>query len=35
MADVKPIIELELYLIRHGQSKGNVGFSDDENVTFT
>ena len=24
MSDTKPIIELELYIIRHGQSKGNV-----------
>ena len=24
MADTKPIIELELYIIRHGQSQGNV-----------
>ena len=30
MADNKPVIELELYLIRHGQSKGNVGFGDEE-----
>lgn len=25
MADTKPVIELELYLVRHGQSKGNAG----------
>ncbi len=30
MADNKPVVELELYLIRHGQSKGNVGFGDEE-----
>ena len=24
MADTKPIIELELYIIRHGQSMGNI-----------
>lgn len=24
MADTKPIIELELYIIRHGQSQGNI-----------
>lgn len=34
MATVKPVIELELYLVRHGQSKGNVGFGD-EKVDFT
>jgi len=34
MADNKPVIELELYLIRHGQSRGNVGF-DNEEVAFT
>lgn len=35
MEKVKPVIELELYLIRHGQSKGNVGFADDEKAEFT
>lgn len=30
MANQKPVIELELYLIRHGQSRGNVGFGDEE-----
>lgn len=34
MGSIKPVIELELYLVRHGQSKGNVGFGD-EQVTFT
>ncbi len=34
MGNVKPVIELELYLVRHGQSKGNVGFGD-EKVSFT
>jgi hypothetical protein len=24
MEKVKPVVELELYLVRHGQSKGNV-----------
>ena len=26
MEKQKPVIELELYLIRHGQSQGNVGY---------
>ena len=30
MEKKKPIIELELYLIRHGQSQGNVGYDKDE-----
>ena len=34
MENIKPVIELELYLVRHGQSRGNVGFGDDE-VEFT
>lgn len=34
MGKTKPVIELELYLVRHGQSKGNVGFGD-EKVDFT
>ncbi len=34
MGKTKPIIELELYLVRHGQSKGNVGFGD-EKADFT
>lgn len=33
MEKVKPVIELELYLVRHGQSRGNVGFGD-EKVDF-
>ena len=33
MENVKPVIELELYLVRHGQSRGNVGFGD-EKVDF-
>ncbi len=32
MEKQKPIVELELYLIRHGQSQGNVGY-DKENLT--
>ncbi len=32
MEKQKPIIELELYLIRHGQSQGNVGY-DKEDLT--
>lgn len=34
MENKKPVIELELYLVRHGQSRGNVGFGDEE-VEFT
>ncbi len=34
MGNQKPVIELELYLVRHGQSMGNVGFNNEE-VTFT
>lgn len=30
MEKKKPIVELELYLIRHGQSQGNVGYDKDE-----
>ncbi len=33
MEKIKPVIELELYLVRHGQSRGNVGFGD-EKVDF-
>ena len=32
MEKQKPIVELELYLIRHGQSQGNVGY-DKEALT--
>ena len=32
MEKQKPLVELELYLIRHGQSQGNVGY-DKENLT--
>lgn len=32
MEKKKPIVELELYLIRHGQSQGNVGY-DKEDLT--
>ncbi len=32
MGKQKPIVELELYLIRHGQSQGNVGY-DKDNLT--
>ncbi|MBQ2903833.1 MAG: histidine phosphatase family protein [Clostridia bacterium] len=30
MENIKPIVELELYLIRHGQSMGNAGYDKDE-----
>lgn len=33
MDNQKPIVELELYLIRHGQSRGNAGF-DVENISL-
>ena len=32
MEKQKPVVELELYLIRHGQSQGNVGY-DKEDLT--
>lgn len=32
MKKQKPVVELELYLIRHGQSQGNVGY-DKEDLT--
>lgn len=34
MKKTEPVVELELYLVRHGQSRGNVGFGD-EKVEFT
>ena len=34
MENVKPVIELELYLVRHGQSKGNAGLVE-EGASFT
>lgn len=30
MESIKPIVELDLYLIRHGQSHGNVGYEHDD-----
>ncbi len=30
MEKQKPIVELELYLIRHGQSQGNVGYNKED-----
>lgn len=30
MENTKPVVELELYLIRHGQSMGNAGYDKDE-----
>lgn len=30
MGEKKPIIELELYLVRHGQSMGNAGYDRDD-----
>ncbi len=30
MENHKPIVELELYLIRHGQSRGNAGYGRDD-----
>lgn len=30
MENTKPIVELELYLIRHGQSHGNAGYGRDD-----
>lgn len=32
MENVTPVIELELYLVRHGQSKGNVGIFAEEDT---
>lgn len=34
MEKVKPVVELELYLVRHGQSKGNAGLVE-EGASFT
>ena len=34
MENQKPIIELELYLIRHGQSMGNAGYDGREDLTL-
>lgn len=33
MGDKKPVVELELYLVRHGQSMGNAGY-DKEDLTL-
>ena len=30
MEKIKPIKELELYIIRHGQSMGNAGYDKEE-----
>lgn len=32
MENTKPVIELELYLVRHGQSKGNAGAFDEKDA---
>lgn len=34
MENQKPIVELELYLIRHGQSMGNAGYGGRTNLTL-
>ncbi len=34
MDNIKPIKELELYLIRHGESKGNVGYDGRTDLTM-
>ena len=33
MENQKPIVELELYLIRHGQSMGNAGYNGRTDLT--
>ena len=34
MENIKPIIELELYIIRHGESIGNAGFGGKTDLTM-
>ena len=35
MDKIKPIIELELYIIRHGESLGNIGYNGRTELTLT
>lgn len=35
MENNKPVIELELYLIRHGESMGNIGYNGRTDLTLT
>ncbi|MBR3819822.1 MAG: histidine phosphatase family protein [Clostridia bacterium] len=35
MDNIKPVIELELYIIRHGESMGNISYNGRTDLTFT
>lgn len=35
MENTKPVLELELYLIRHGESLGNIGYNGRTDLTLT
>lgn len=35
MSNPTPVLEFEIYLIRHGQSKANAGFSEPEKMKFS
>lgn len=35
MENTKPVIELELYIIRHGESMGNIGYNGRTDLTLT
>ncbi len=35
MENIKPIVELELYIIRHGESMGNIGYNGRKDLTLT
>lgn len=35
MDNIKPVIELELYIIRHGESMGNIGYNGRTELTLT
>ncbi len=34
MENIKPVIELELYIIRHGESMGNIGYNGRNDLTL-
>ncbi len=35
MENTKPVLELELYIIRHGESMGNIGYNGRTDLTLT
>ncbi len=35
MENIKPVIELELYIIRHGESMGNIGYNGRTDLSLT